>query len=68
MPEWGQAVERFEHLHDFGPSPHAFTFKQPYSPDGAMTSIDRDRVKAIAARNAISHVDLLAQVGRIPVR
>ncbi|MBB3915629.1 DUF3291 domain-containing protein [Rhizobium fabae] len=61
-PEWQDGVERLEYLADHGSSPYAFTFKQPYGPDGTETAIDRDRVKELAARNAEAQKDLLAYV------
>jgi len=54
---WNQ---RQEHLADHGPTPRAFTFKTPFCPDGKAIGIDREGVKAIAARNAAGQEDLLA--------
>jgi len=51
-PTWQEAVVRHQRLHDHGPSPAAFNFKQPFDADGHEASIDRARVKALAARNA----------------
>jgi hypothetical protein len=34
-PRWRDGVARIEHLEANGSSPHAFTFKEPYGPDGA---------------------------------
>lgn len=61
-PDWAEAVERFEHLHDHGPGPKAFNFKEPYGPDGERTAIDRTRVRELAALNAERQKDLLVQV------
>ncbi len=61
-PDWAEAVERFEHLHDHGPGPKAFNFKEPYGPDGEKTTIDRARVRELAALNAERQKDLLAHV------
>jgi hypothetical protein len=33
-PTWREGVARLEHLDANGSSPHAFTFRQPYAPDG----------------------------------
>ena len=66
-PDWQEGVERLEYLADHGSSPHAFTFKQPYGPEGAQISIDRDRVKELAARNAETQTDLLAYVQTLKV-
>jgi len=51
-PNWAEAVQRHEQLHDDGPSPQAFNFKQPFDAEGRETTIDRDRVKALARQNA----------------
>jgi hypothetical protein len=61
-PDWQEAVVRFEHLHDHGPRPVAFDFKDPYGPDGNRMSIDRARVRELAALNAERHKDLLSHV------
>jgi hypothetical protein len=61
-PGWQDAVERFEHLHDHGSRPAAFDFKDPYGPDGSRMSIDRARVRELAALNAERHKDLMAHV------
>lgn len=66
-PVWEEAVRRFEHLHDQGQSPHAFTFKQPFAPDGSALEIDRAKVKAISFRNALGQKDLLSVIQTIPV-
>ena len=34
IPTWGHAAERLEHLHDHGPTPAAFGFRQAFNPDG----------------------------------
>jgi hypothetical protein len=51
VPDWREAVERLEHLHDHGASPRAFDWKTPFDADGASCGIDRARVKAQAGRN-----------------
>ncbi|WJH41219.1 DUF3291 domain-containing protein [Aliirhizobium terrae] len=61
-PDWADAVERFERLHDHGPGPAAFHFKDPYGPDGERISIDRARVRELAALNAERQQELLAHV------
>ena len=33
-PAWREAVERHQHLHDHGPTAHAFTFKRPFDASG----------------------------------
>ncbi|MCF3641047.1 DUF3291 domain-containing protein [Rhizobium sp. TRM95111] len=61
-PDWAEGAARLEHLDDHGPSPYAFTFKQPYDPSGAAAAIDRARIREIAARNASTQTDLLEAV------
>lgn len=51
VPNWREAVERLEHLHDHGATAHAFDWKTPFDADGAPCSIDRARIKLIAERN-----------------
>lgn len=58
-PFWADGAERLEHLADHGPTPRAFTFKTPFCPDGKTTGIDRESVKAIAARNTVGQEELL---------
>ncbi|MDL2403276.1 DUF3291 domain-containing protein [Rhizobium mayense] len=62
IPEWKDGVERLERLHDEGPSAAAFSFKRPYIADGQPATINRDRVKEIAAKNAERQGDLMAHV------
>lgn len=66
-PDWAQAAERLEWLHDHGAGPRAFTFKQAYGPDGAPLEIDRDRVKGLIEANAPGQSDLLEQLKHLPV-
>ena len=47
-PDWTEAVERHEHLHDHGSAEYAFNFKQPFDASGRKTTIDRDKVKVFA--------------------
>jgi hypothetical protein len=61
-PDWSEAVARFERLHDHGPGPVAFHFKDPYGPDGEKASIDRARMRDLAALNAERHEGILAHV------
>lgn len=48
-PNWHEAVERFELLHDRAPTPEAFTFKVPFDAEGLPAVIDRAAIKRIAA-------------------
>jgi uncharacterized protein DUF3291 len=52
LPDWREAVARFELLHDHGPSPDAFNFKTPFDPEGRTTAIDKAAAKRIAGANA----------------
>jgi hypothetical protein len=62
IPEWSEGVERLELLHDDRPGPRAFNFKEAYAIDGSSMTIDRDRVRALAAENARDQGELLAYV------
>ncbi len=62
VPQWRDGAERLEYLHDHGASAAAFTFKQPFGPDGNSVDVDRGRVKDIVALNAQGQSDLLAHV------
>jgi hypothetical protein len=35
-PTWGDAFARLEYIHDHGPSPYAFNFKQAFDGDGNL--------------------------------
>ncbi|WP_371170306.1 DUF3291 domain-containing protein [Aliiroseovarius sp. 2305UL8-7] len=50
-PTWAHGVGRHQHLHVHGPTPKAFTFRQPFDENGAPTKIDRRRVQAITNRS-----------------
>ncbi|MGJ8572534.1 MAG: DUF3291 domain-containing protein [Hoeflea sp.] len=66
-PDWKSAASKLEWLHDHGPGPEAFTFKQPYGVNGEPVEIDRTRVKALVEANAPGQSDLLAQLKDIPI-
>ncbi|MER7956742.1 DUF3291 domain-containing protein [Streptomyces sp. NPDC096030] len=36
-PTWQDGVRRLEHLHDNGSAPHAFTFRDAFTPEGTPT-------------------------------
>jgi hypothetical protein len=40
LPTWGDAARRLELLHDRGPTPEAFTFKQPFDSEGNPTVLN----------------------------
>ncbi|MGR6468301.1 DUF3291 domain-containing protein [Rhizobium sp. PAMB 3182] len=67
LPTWAEGVERFEHLHDHGPSPHAFHFKKPYDCEGQDAVLKRDRVREMSARNIERQRDMLTAVGKLKV-
>ena len=50
-PDWHEANERLERLHDQGPSPHAFDFKRPFDADGRPIELDRTLVQEKIDRN-----------------
>lgn len=66
-PDWESATKKLEWLHDHGPGPEAFTFKQPYGPDGEPLEIDRMRVKELMEANALGQSEMLEQLKDIPV-
>ena len=66
-PDWQSAASKLEFLHDHGPGPEAFTFKQPYGPDGLPAEIDRSRVRELTEKNLAGQSELLAQLKDIPV-
>lgn len=67
VPSWAEGVERFEYLHDHGPSPYAFNFKRQYDCDGQETALNRERVREMSARNIEGQRDMLAAVGSLKV-
>ncbi|HTC08416.1 MAG TPA: DUF3291 domain-containing protein [Acetobacteraceae bacterium] len=48
FPSWKEAVGRFEHLHDHGPTPTAFNFQVAFDVQGLPTAIDRKSVAQLA--------------------
>ena len=50
-PDWHEANERLERLHDHGPSPYAFDFKRPFDPHGGPIELDRTLVQEKIDRN-----------------
>lgn len=51
FPLWSEGAARLEHLHDNGPCPSAFTFKQPYDTLGRPITIDRAAVRRKISEN-----------------
>ena len=41
IPTREEACQRHEHIHDHGPSPHAFNFKQPFDAQGQPVELNR---------------------------
>ncbi|MDO9417904.1 DUF3291 domain-containing protein [Pararhizobium sp.] len=66
-PVWAEAAPKLEQLHDHGAGPSAFTFKQPYGPDGEPYVIDRARVRELALANEDGQRELLAEVLKLKV-
>ncbi len=48
-PTWREGVDRHEYLHDYGSTPRAFNFKQPFDAAGQTTIIDHARVKKLGS-------------------
>jgi len=48
---WADGTERLDRLHRDGPTAYAFTFAQPFDREGNACVLDRELVKAKAARN-----------------
>lgn len=46
IPTWSDGVSKLEHLRDHGSAPHAFTFHDPFAPDGTPT-----RIKGIGSKS-----------------
>jgi len=67
LPDWATGAKKLERLHDEGPGPAAFTFKQPFDPDGEPIGIDRVRVKELIEANAAGQQQLLAELATMPV-
>ena len=41
IPTWSQACRKLEQLHDDGPTPHAFNFRQCFDPQGHQARLER---------------------------
>ncbi len=48
VPDWAEAVERHEHLHDHGASAFAFSFKHAFDAGGSPVKVDSQKIRAIA--------------------
>lgn len=51
IPQWSEAAERLEHLHDHGPTPRAFSFKRAFDPEGNAYRTDGARLRTLIAAN-----------------
>jgi hypothetical protein len=51
---WQEAAERMDHLHEHGPTAHAFTFRNPFDADGNACRMNTTRVLEKAKANATS--------------
>ena len=49
-PTWQEASEKLDMLHQHGPTYEAFSFKQPFGPDGQPVQIDREVIKLKSAQ------------------
>lgn len=47
LPSWAEGVTRYEALHDHGPGPRAFTFRDAYDSAGRPATVDKTRVRAL---------------------
>jgi len=43
QPDWTEAVDRIDHLHDHGPTPVAFSFRQPFDTTGVPVRMQARR-------------------------
>lgn len=48
VPDWAEAVDRHETLHDYGATARGFTFRKPFDKTGEETVVDSKRVKLLA--------------------
>ncbi len=51
IPTWQEAADRFDLLHDKGPTPNAFNFGKPFDADGQPAHVDRALAKEKAEKN-----------------
>jgi hypothetical protein len=51
-PTWAEGVRRHEHLHDNGPSPTAFDFKQAFDESGTPIRLDKARLSQLRPAGA----------------
>ncbi|MBI5708623.1 MAG: DUF3291 domain-containing protein [Armatimonadetes bacterium] len=51
-PDWNEAGDRIDHLHENGSTAFAFDFKAPFDADGRPMEIDKAKINAKRALNA----------------
>lgn len=51
VPDWREAYERHEHLHQHGATAFAFDFKHPFDAVGNPAQVDRVLAKSLAQNN-----------------
>lgn len=49
-PNWREACDRFDHLHEHGPTPFSFNLKSPFDSEGNRYKIQVPRVQALRNR------------------
>jgi hypothetical protein len=52
VPKWSEGVKRLELLHDMGPSPEAFDFRNPFDTDGRPMEFDRRSMRTSRSGDA----------------
>ncbi len=57
VPTPGEACRRIQTLHERGPSPFAFDFKEPFDPSGRPRELDRERFHDRVRQNEIRFAD-----------
>ena len=57
IPDWYEANQRLEHLHDKGPSPHSFDFRVAFGPGDERLTINRSVVRELLGRATVGQAD-----------
>lgn len=57
IPDWHEANQRLEHLHDKGPSPHSFDFRVAFGPGHEPVTINRSVVRELLGRATVGQHD-----------
>lgn len=45
VPTYEEAIERHKHIHENGPTPHAFDFRTPFDEDGEPTQLSKRKIE-----------------------